>query len=79
MPRGGDLGKAIRSVGNRGLRSDPMPPSRTHGLSLGSYCAPLCAPEDQNMTVRHKVIHLPKKCSFRDIMHRYASGDVLNS
>ena len=27
------------------LQSDPMPPSRAQGLSFGSYCAPLCAPQ----------------------------------
>jgi hypothetical protein len=29
----------------KGLRSDPIPLSRTQGLSFGSYCAPLCAPD----------------------------------
>jgi hypothetical protein len=27
------------------LQSDSMPPSRAQYLSLGSYCAPLCAPD----------------------------------
>src|SRR5260370_37471780 len=29
------------------LQSDPMPPSRAQGLSFGSYCAPLCAPQSR--------------------------------
>ena len=28
----------------KGLQSDSGTPSRTQGLSFGSYCAPLCAP-----------------------------------
>jgi len=28
----------------KSLQSDLEPPSRTDGLSFGSYCAPLCAP-----------------------------------
>ena len=28
----------------KGLQSEPIPLSRTQGLSFGSYCAPLCAP-----------------------------------
>jgi len=28
----------------KGLQSEPMPLSRTQGLSFGCYCAPFCAP-----------------------------------
>jgi hypothetical protein len=28
----------------KSLQSEPIPLSRTQGLSFGSYCAPFCAP-----------------------------------
>ena len=34
------------------LQSEPGPPSRAHGLSFGSYCAPLSAPNSGLLSQR---------------------------
>jgi hypothetical protein len=38
----------------KGLQSDPMPLSRTQGLSFGSYCAPFCAPSNSRRQRFHE-------------------------